>query len=288
MKRWFLLPVFLIVFSSCTFLKSWFGNEPERIAQIGKKVLYKKEVEGMLQGVLSAEDSANLINHYIDIWAIDNLLLKKAEKELDKEEKDVKQELADYRKSLLVFRYQKKYVEDRIDTLISQEEILEYFNTHQELFLLDAPLMKVRLIKVRLHSPYLPMIRNIYRSQTIENMQQLERLCESSAEVYTDYANKWLTARELAQDLPQEAKSAIHALDSRGTIDTRDSLYAYLVCVSDFLKEGMVAPAEHKETEIRQNILSKRKQQLLKELEKEVLKEGRNRQLIKTYKKDEN
>jgi hypothetical protein len=131
------------------------------------------------------------------------------------------------------------------------------------------------------------MIRNIYRSNTIEDMQQLERLCESSAEIYTDYSNKWLTTRELAQDLPPQAKDEIYALKPKGYVDTRDSLYAYLVSVYDFLQEGMPSPAEYKETEIRQNILSRRKQQLLKDLEKEVLKEGWNKQLIKTYRKNE-
>ena len=287
MKKWFLLPACLLFLSSCSYFRNWIGTEQERVAQIGDEILYKKELEGLFQGPLSSEDSANLINHYIDSWAVDNLLLQKAESQLTKKEKDVKQELADYRKSLLVFKYQKKYVEERIDTTISPEEILDYYNNNRELFLLDAPLIKVRLIKVRLHSPYLSMIRNIYRSNTIEDMQQLERLCESSAEIYTDYSNKWLTTRELAQDLPPQAKDEIYALKPKGYVDTRDSLYAYLVSVYDFLQEGMPSPAEYKETEIRQNILSRRKQQLLKDLEKEVLKEGWNKQLIKTYRKNE-
>ncbi|MFY9115888.1 MAG: hypothetical protein WBK97_00745 [Bacteroidales bacterium] len=277
----------LLLTGSCTRFKSWFGSEPERLAQIGKEILYKKDLEGLLQNTLSATDSVNLINHYIDIWAIDNLLLKKAEEALSKEEKDVKQELADYRKSLLVFRYQKKYVESRIDTTVSQEEISDYYNNHRELFLLDAPLLKARFVKIRLQSPYLPMIRNLYRSYSLEDMRQLDRLCESSAEVYTHYDDKWLTLRQLAQDLPSQAKNDVYALRSKGYLDTRDSLYAYLVSVYDYLQENTPAPAEFKETEIRQNILSRRKQQLLKDLEKEVLKEGWNKQLIKTYKKDE-
>ena len=195
--------------------------------------------------------------------------------------------MADYRKSLLVFRYQKKYVESRIDTTVSQEEISDYYNNHRELFLLDAPLLKARFVKIRLQSPYLPMIRNLYRSYSLEDMRQLDRLCESSAEVYTHYDDKWLTLRQLAQDLPSQAKNDVYALRSKGYLDTRDSLYAYLVSVYDYLQENTPAPAEFKETEIRQNILSRRKQQLLKDLEKEVLKEGWNKQLIKTYKKDE-
>jgi len=229
----------------------------------------------------------NMVNHYIDLWAIDNLLLKKAEEELSKEEKDVEQELADYRKSLLVFRYQKKYVEERIDTLINTEEIQSYYSDNTELFLLDEPLVKARLIRMRLHSPYLPMVRNIYRSNTLEDLTQLERLCESSAEIYTDYDGKWISAVELAQDLPFGTETVMQALKPAGHIDTRDSLYAYLVSVTDFIPAGNPAPMEHIRANIRQIIISKRKQQLLKDLETRVLKEGWSKQMIKIYKKDE-
>ena len=242
MKKWIFIILGLFAISSCQHLKRWFSNEPERMAQIGKEILYRKDVEGLLQDAETARDSLNMVNHYIDLWAIDNLLLKKAEEELSKEEKDVEQELADYRKSLLVFRYQKKYVEERIDTLINTEEIQSYYSDNTELFLLDEPLVRARLIRMRLHSPYLPMVRNIYRSNTLEDLTQLERLCESSAEIYTDYDGKWISAVELAQDLPFGRETVMQALKPAGHIDTRDSLYAYLVSVTDFIPAGIPHP----------------------------------------------
>ena len=56
------------------------------------------------------------------------------------------------------------------------EEIQSYYSDNTELFLLDEPLSKARLIRMRLHSPYLPTVRNIYRSNTLEDLTQLERL----------------------------------------------------------------------------------------------------------------
>jgi len=287
MKKWILILLLLTTLTSCHQIRRWLGNEPERVAQIGKEILYIDEVEGLLKSAATSDDSLNLVNHYIDLWAIDKLWLKKAEADLSKEDKDVDQELADYRKSLLVFRYQKKYVEERIDTVIEQEEILAYYQDNLELFLLDDPLLKLRLIKMRLHSPYLPMVRNIYRSNTIEDQTQLRRLCESSAEIDTDYEGKWLTGQELAQDLPVGNMDKIQALKADGYIDTRDSLYAYLVRVYDFVPAGEPAPIEQTEARIRQIIIIKRKQKLLEDLEVEVLKEGWNKQMIKIYRKNE-
>ncbi len=77
MKKWFLLPACLLFLSSCSYFRNWIGTEQERVAQIGDEILYKRDLEGLFQGPLSSEDSANLINHYIDSWAVDNLLLQK-------------------------------------------------------------------------------------------------------------------------------------------------------------------------------------------------------------------
>lgn len=277
----------LTLFSSCNQLRRWFGNEPERLAQIDKNILYRKDVESLIPGKLSAVDSVNAANHYIDLWAIDNLLLRKAEQELSGDEKNVDQELADYRKSLLVFRYQKKYVEERIDTVISGEEAAAYYEANKALFILDDPLCKARFIKMGRQSPYLPIIKTIYRSNGMEDVAQLERLCESSAEVYKTYSNAWIGVSELAQDLPLGKDEVRNALRPDGYIETTDSLYTYLVSVYEFIPAGHPAPLEYKESNIKQIILSKRKQSLLKDLETEVLKEGWSRQMIKIYNKNE-
>jgi len=112
-------------------------------------------------------------------------------------------------------------------------------------------------------------------------------LCESSAEIDTDYEGKWLTGQELAQDLPVGNMDKIQALKADGYIDTRDSLYAYLVRVYDFVPAGEPTPIEQTEARIRQIIIIKRKQKLLEDLEVEVLKEGWNKQMIKIYRKNE-
>ncbi len=66
-------------------------------------------------------------------------------------------------------------------------------------------------------SPYLPVIKTIYRSNGMEDVAQLERLCESSAEVYKTYSNAWIGVSELAQDLPlgkDEVRNALRPTDT--------------------------------------------------------------------------
>ena len=62
-----------------------------------------------------------MVEQYVNNWAIQHLLLKKAESELSKSDRDVQQELEDYKNSLLVYRFEKYFIEQRLDTLITEE-----------------------------------------------------------------------------------------------------------------------------------------------------------------------
>lgn len=283
----FALLVSTCLFTSCHQIRRWLGNEQERLAQIGGQVLFVQDVKSLLQSGISSHDSANIVNHYIDTWAIDHLLLRKAEEVLSKEEKNVEQELDDYRRSLLVFRYQTKYLKEHLDTIVSPEDIQAYYNQNKEQFVLSEPLCKVNLIKMGLQSPNLAIAKALFRSNTIEDKAQLDHICESSAEVYTNYDDAWVSATELAQDLPLDRSAIRNELIPGGYISVQDSLYAYLVVLNDLVPAGSPAPIEYKEGNIEQIVLSKRKQELLLNLEAEVLKEGRDKQQIKIYNKDE-
>ena len=113
---------------SCTLYDSI--SKGEKVAQIGRAALYKTDFEKVIPKGISPQDSVLLAKQYIDSWAIKQLMLQKAEEQLPKGERDVEKLLEDYRTQLLVFRYENKYVEERLDTLVSIREREEYFMAH--------------------------------------------------------------------------------------------------------------------------------------------------------------
>ena len=69
-----------------------------------------------------------------------------AEKELSKSEKNVDKELEDYRRSLLKYRYEQKYVNQRLDTAVTDAQIEKYYEAHIETFKLSLPIAKARFL----------------------------------------------------------------------------------------------------------------------------------------------
>ena len=129
MRRGLLITLIGIVLSalpSCRAISSLLHDD-EVVAQVGDMKLYRAELDALIPKGLSAEDSTGLARQYINTWASDLVYLGIAEKQLSKAEKDVSRELEDYRKSLLKYRYEQLYVNERLDTAVTDEMVDEYY-----------------------------------------------------------------------------------------------------------------------------------------------------------------
>ena len=82
----------------------------EAVAKVGNHKLYRNQLQSYIPTGVSPEDSASLAASYIKAWAEDLLLLDMAEEQLSKEDKDVSQDLEEYRRTLLKYRYQQLYI----------------------------------------------------------------------------------------------------------------------------------------------------------------------------------
>ena len=103
----------LLTVTSCNLLE--FRSGDEVVARVGENYLYKEDIKNLIPHGTSYSDSIMMVRQYINSWALKYLLLSKAEEELSKTDKDVEGELMDYRNSLLVYRYEKLYIEKRLE-----------------------------------------------------------------------------------------------------------------------------------------------------------------------------
>lgn len=271
-----LLPLFF----SCKYLD--FSSDDAIIAEVGGMSLYESEVKNLVPPGTSPQDSINMLEQYVNSWAMKHLLLKKAETELSKSEKDVGQELEDYRTSLLVFKYEKIYLEERLDTAITEEECKEYYDNYSSNFILNNSVVKARVVKISDRSPNLELIRKTYQATSLEDIDEFENLCYNSAERYNNFNNSWVDISSIAREIPYDVQMCERDAWAKSYIETKDSLYCYFVYFQDKIAPDSIAPFEYYKTRIKEIILSKRKQELMVNLNKNLLKEAREKNFLKT------
>ena len=282
-RRLSIIAAILIVLpalSSCRAISS-FLKGGEVVAEVGQAKLYRSDLDKVVPKGLSADDSTYLAKQYINAWATDQVYMSVAEQQLSKAEKDVTRELEDYRKSLLKYRYEQLYVNERLDTAVSDEKVEEYYNSHQDKFVLSRPLVKARFLSISADSPAKDQIRKKMSSSKVEDLVEADSLAYSAALKYTTWSDQWIDvaalAREFSMDytvmLAQMRKQWIEQTDTLGVVR--------MAYVPSIMQKGAVAPLEYSAQAIRDIIISARKQALVSTLEQDLLDDAReNGQLV--------
>jgi hypothetical protein len=250
-------------------------SNDEVVAQVGQDKLYRSEIDAVVPKGLSVEDSTRLAGQYISSWASEHVYLKIAEEQLSKAEKDVTRELEDYRKSLLKYRYEQLYVNERLDTSVTQENVEEYYQAHQDKFILDRPIVKARYLNIDSESPSLAQIRKRMSSTDANVLAEADSLAFSSALKFTIWQDKWIDISVLAREYVSDHEQILSKMN-KGWIEVVDTVgYMKLTYISDMVAKGKVAPIEYCSENIRDIIISARKQELIMNLERDLLNDAR-------------
>ena len=272
----------LTILPSCKAVQS-FIHDGEVVAKLGDHKLYRSELENLIPNGISREDSTHLAEQYINSWATDKAFQDIAEQKLGKEEKDVSKELEAYRQSLLRYRFEQRYVSERLDTAVTMTEVNDYYNAHKDNFKLERPVVKSRFMKIAKDSPNLQKIKKLRSSSEVEDVIAADSVAFNSAQRYVDWSDTWMDAVNLAAEfgvdyvnmLSRKNGSFIEIPDGEGNL-----CVAYIV---EMVKAGDTAPVEFCEENIKDIIISGRKHTLLATLERDLIEDAKVKEKFVIY-----
>ena len=244
------------------------------VARVGEHRLMRSELAEYIPAGVSSEDSLGLAQQYIKAWAEELLFLDMAESRLSKEEQDVSKELEEYRRTLLKYRYEERYINERLDTLISDEEVRNYYQEHTDKFLVERPLLKARYMIIPADSRSLKKIKELMSSDDAMDAIAADSLAFTAALRYVDSSDNWMDAILLARDLGTDEVSMMKALKGRSIELKGDDGNLRVAWVVDIVQKGSPAPLDYCAERIKDVILSARKHELVAGLEQDLLKDA--------------
>ena len=259
--------------SGCKFFGDVLHNEP-LAAKVGSHELTMAALRDAVPDGLTPEDSAAFAERYINSWARDMLLMDQAEKSLSAEEKDVSAQLEDYRRTLLNHRYEQKYIAEHLDSLVTREEIEDYYAANREKFRLQNPVVKAYYFNISPRSKELQTILSGMTSTKEAQRAEADTLMRTASMRFVDYSANWVDAYVLAREfntdvvtlLSSRKKEWIRLPDGLG----HDNV-AFLI---DYVPDGSYAPVDYCTKRIEEIILSARKHALSAEFETKLIEEA--------------
>ena len=272
----FVLTIFTVL--SC---KSY-SRDNTIVARIGDHVLSKSDIRNLIPPGTPHNDSIAMLQKYVNTWALKYLLVNKAEKEIPNIKNDISKEVEEYRNSLLAYRYEKQYIDQRLDTVVTPEECRQYYLDNKNDLILTNSAVKARVIKIASTSPNLARIKSMYQTQSSEDIEELEQICYNSADRYVNFSNQWIDLSFVAREVPVDISNLESNLRSRNYVEAKDSLYNYFAFFYEVAPPNSVAPFEFYQKRITEIIIGRRKQELIHKLEKDLITEALNNNTITT------
>lgn len=282
MKRFIAYSFVVALLASCSS-----GPEKEQnkvaIAKAGNVFLYQDDIKGIVPVGTSAKDSVELIKKFIDNWVKESLVVQKAESNLTDEQKNVEKQIQDYRNSLITYAYEKELVKQKLDTVISNEEIEQYYNNNQADFELKDNIIKVIYVKVSKKAPGIDKLKKWYQSDNMKDREQLAGYCHQFAENFYLDDNSWLLFDDLLKEIPIQTYNKELFLQNNRFVEVSDSLNSYFLNIKGFKIRNSISPLSFEKENIKNIILNKRKLDLITKMKEDVYNDALNSNKIETY-----
>ena len=274
------LGIVLMMLASCRAI-SRFLHGDEVVAQVYDIPLFKSELDKVIPSGLSEEDSVRLTTQYINSWALEQVFVELAEQQLSKSEKDLTKELETYRRALLKYRYEQLYINERLDTAVSEDMIRKYYEDNPDKFILKNPVAKARFLSISTQSPMREQIRKKMSSSELADLLEADSMAYSSALKYMTWDGRWIDISKLSFEFGL-SNSALISKKKGNWIEISDSLgLTNVAYISAFRDKGDKAPIEYCATTIKEMIVGARKQELVNSLEQNLLDDARQNKKFK-------
>ncbi len=260
--------IFILLFMSCDYFKPDIQNKP--IARVNDNYLYEEDIKGLVFDSTSKEDSILIVNNYITKWATQQLLIDQSIINLSQNQQDKFNKLVDeYRIDLYTEAYKSSIVTRQLDSIILNSELEIFYELNKENFKLNDELLKVRFIIVPLDFTNLSEVKKKFKRFNTEDKIDLSNLT-IKFKAFNLNDSIWIKNDVLLDALPILQTNTKQVLKKSNFSQLQDSLGVYLVKIEEVLKTNDIAPLSYVKPTIEQIILNKRKQDLLKKLEKEI------------------
>ncbi len=257
--------------------------EDKLIAEVGNRKLYLSEISAVVPNGLPSADSAIMADEYLRKWIRQELLLKKAEENLSMELKNVTRELEEYRKSLIIFRYKNELMVQRMDTTVSNSEIVEYYLENSDNFKLNRNIVKAVFLKIPAEFANPDVLKEMSSNSEEEGINELRDYCLQYAKGFDIFTDRWVDLERVMNNIPSNIDDPQQYLKNNQFIEFNDSSYYYLVAIHDYMLRNEQAPEDYVRNDIKSLILNRRKIEFLKELENKIFQEGINKNSFKIY-----
>lgn len=258
---------FTLLMSGCKDFSFPSFDDDQVIASVGEKSLYRSDIQSLFVSGMTPEDSLNMVKSYVDQWVRKEVKIAEAEKLFAENQDDIKELMEYYRTSLLMYKFDKEFVSQHIDTLVTSDQVSEYYREHRDEFTLAGPIVKARVVRLPAKLRNQAKLEEMFRSKKEVDYQNFVDVCAKNDYKLDDFTAAWTEFSEVLKHIPFDQKNFDEFLKKSSFYETEDDAYKYMMVIEAYRPTGDYSPLEMESSVIRKIILNGRRGNLIKALE---------------------
>ena len=272
---------FLLLLAGCDYFQK--NSKEVVVAECYGKYLYESDLIGLVPEGTPTMDSIQRVSTFIDSWIRREVLIHQAESNLNMEELDLKKQLDEYRNSLVIYAYETQLINQKLDTVLSEDEIAEYYEQHKEDFQLRNTMVRVAYVIIPEDSKQKATFQKLMSDPDTLLLQNIDVLAMYYAtKSYLD-VDHWMRLDELTNIVPIEIFNAESFLKKNKFVCFDMNEHTYMVRFVEYLLEESTSPLEMVRDNIKSVILAQRKQAMLERMKTALYEKAKRDRAFEVY-----
>lgn len=254
--------IYVVSFSACK--DAGDSHPPEQIiANVGAKKLTVNDLHGLTYPEMPSTDSALLTNAYVERWVRDQVLLIEAEKHLP-ENLNLDELVQDYRNSLLRLNYEEQILNERLDSTISNEELIAFYEKNKEQYQLEKPILRCFFMKVPIPMPRESEIQRFWNRSRPDDISKIKIYAQQYAQEHLLNDSIWHTLNDISELIPSDIVNSKNInINTDWTLKAKN--FKYYLKVLEMKSRKDIAPLSFIEEQASRAILHRRKAKIINE-----------------------
>jgi hypothetical protein len=281
------LLLLIVLTTSCDLFKFKTENDQEDdavMASVDQQYLRKSDLDLVNTSGLSSVDSANIINRYIQSWVRKQLMIKEAAKTMAFDEAEINRKLLDYKYALMVYEFEKAYLEENLDKEVSISDIETYYEENSKNFSLKEIIVRINFLKMERNNN---QNRNLERLLRLPEGQQKDAISNIALQQAINHFledSTWVKIEDIVINTPLATNSnLVGLLRNEKLIMVEDERYKYYFRILDYKLQDQIPPLDFVKDEIIKILLNKKRVQLVEELQREIYNRALENNEFKIY-----
>ena len=271
----------LLLLAGCDYFQK--SSKEVVVAECYGKYLYESDLKGIIPEGASIMDSIQYASTFIDSWIRREVLIHQAESNLNKEALNLDKQMEEYRNSLIIYTYESQLINQKLDTVVSEDEIAEYYEQNKEDFQLRNTMVRVAYVILEEDSKQIADFKKLLSDPDTLMLQNIDIQANYYAVKSFVDVDQWMRLDELTNIIPIQIFNAESFLKKNEFVCFDMNEYTYMVRFVDYLLEESTTPIEMVRDNIKSVILAQRRQALIDKMQTALYEKAKREQAFEVY-----